>query len=504
LFKLAMFAQPFIVGSVVLGWARMNPGRWRWAGLFCLIALVPLQFSTQRKYVSLSASGETSGITPGATKDHLLTQFWDGFHTTGGKRFVVPANDQFSSKVLAGFGRELTLCFPAKKPGLYANPLELNNEAMKPAWKDLLSMWTRNVHAGIQLYSTEKSTGYIALLDPTNPEAVANFDWDLPAWVDRPQPGDYLLEPPERYSLFNRHNRPSESLGCRALPLRDLKNHLIWRPSSLAKASNPEQGNLAVLNQLQIDPLFPQDTMSISGQYLTFQALNPNSKVRVLLAGTATFFPGEQELPGAAVVGDRRVSLPLTGQGAAKVVSEPISLQTVGASNYLLLDLAHPSPPINSDPAVALDRRKLSLYVRDVSLLSEEEYAALMPPECIKAFPADLALKSLEFSGCTEDGTVGKHSWFRLSQPRNPASLVVRGRLYKKDPNSNVGNQLFVKWKGVEVGRKTIESSEFEFRVELPRDVGPGRLDLEFSEGQLVPKINRHVTAQLSFVGFEP
>jgi hypothetical protein len=503
LFKLALYSQPFITGSIVLGWARMNSGRWKWAGLICLMSLVPLQFSTQSKYVSMSVTGESSGITPGATKDHLLTQFWDGIHTTGGKRFVVPVNDQFSCRVLAAFGRGRTLCFPASKPGLYAHPLELNSGAMNPAWKDLLSMWSRNVHTGIQLYSSGKGTGYIAMLDPANPEAVANFDWDLPSWVDCPQPGDYLLEPPERHTLFNRHHRHSEAFDSRAVPLGEVKNYLIWRPSSLAKVADPLLGSLPEWHQLQIDPLFPQDTMAISGQYLTFQVLNPNSKVRVLLAGTATFFPGEQELPPAVVVGDRRISLPLTGQGAAKVVSEPISLQTVGASNYLLLDLSRPSPPVDSDPSVARDHRQLSLHVRDVSLLSEEEYAALVPPESIKEFPKDLAHKSLEFSGCMEDGTVGKRSWFRFSQPRNPASLVVRGRGYLKNPNSNDGDQLIVKWNGVEVGRKTIVTSEFEIRVELPRGVGPGKLDLEFSDGHLVPQSNRHVSAQLTFVGFE-
>jgi hypothetical protein len=503
LFKLALYTQPFITGSIVLGWARMNSGRWKWAGLICLIALVPLQFSTQRKYVSLSVTGETSGFTPGATKDHLLTQFWDGFHTTGGKRFVVPVNDPFSCRVLACFGRGLTLCFPASEPGLYAHPLELNSGAMNPEWKDLFSMWSRNVHAGIQRFSSGKGSGYIAMLDPANPEAVAKFDWDLPSWVDHPLSGDYLQEPPERYSLFNRHHRSPETLGSRAVPLSEVKNYLIWRPSSLVKVSNAFNGNLTQLNQLQDDPLFPLDTMALSGQYLTFQVLNPNSKVRVLLAGTATFFPGEQELPPAVVVGDRRISLPLTGQGAAKVVSEPISLQTVGASNYLLLDLAHPLPPADSDPSLSRDHRQPSLYVRDVTLLSEEEYAVLVPPESIKDFPKDLAHKSLEFSGCTEDGTVGKRSWFRLSQPHNPASLVVRGRGYLKDPNSNDGDQLIVKWNGVEVGRKTIVSSEFEIRVELPRGVGPGKLDVEFSEGHLVPQIKRHVSAQLTFVGFE-
>jgi hypothetical protein len=505
LFKLAMYAQPFIVGSIVLGWARMNPGRWKWAGLVCLIALVPLQLSTQRKYVSFSATGEYSEFPSGATKEQLLTQFWNGFHTTGGKRFVVPVNEGYSWRVLAGFGRGLTLCFPAKEPSLQAHPLEINNGALSPTWIDLLTIGTRDMNASIQKYSSGKGTGSIALLDPAKPGAVSKLEWDTPSWLDRPQPGDYLLEPPERYSLFNRHYRSSESRESRAVQLSDVKNYIIWRPSSLSKAFNPLQGNLSGLYQLQADPLFPQDTIASSGQYLTFQALNPDRKVRVLVAGTTTYVAGEHELLSAAAVGDRRVSLPLIGQGAARVVSEPISLQTVGASNYLLLDLARPQPPAtNGDPSVAQDHRQISMYLRDVSLLSEEEYAAVVPPQSLKTFPADLARKNLEFSGCIEDGTVGKHSWFRLGQPRNSTSLVVRGRLFKYEPNSKEANQLFVKWKGVEVGRKTIEGGDFELRVEIPRSAQPGKLELEFSESPLVPQLNCHVCGQLTFVGFEP
>jgi hypothetical protein len=502
LFKLAMFAQPFIVGSIVLGWTRMNPGRWKWAALFVLVALVPLQLATQRKYVSYSVAGLHGSMVPGATREHLLSQYWNGFRTPSGKRFVVPVNDELSWTLLGSFGRGLTLCFPSKEPKLLAHPLEVNLQ-MYPEWRDLLNVHLLSPYADRQWFYPPTQKSSISLHDPAKPEALSQFEWSTPSWVDRPQHGDYLLEPPERHSLFNRHHRSSEARGCRTVGLSEVSNYLIWRPSSLAKAYNPVQGTFSGLCLFEIDPIFPQETMAASGQYLTFQVLNPSSRVRVLLSGSTSFLAGEQVLPSAAAVGDRRVAFPLTGQGAARVVSEPISLQTAGTSKYLLLDLARPIPPPSNDPSWVLDHRQISMHLRDVSLLSEEEYAAMEPPGSVKAFPAGLAQKNLEFSGCAEDGRVGKHSWFRLSQPRSPAALFVRGRLHKKDFNSNDGNQLVVKWKGVEVGRKTIESTEFEFRVEMSQESGSGKLELEFSEAYLVPPINHHVSAQLSFVGFE-
>ena len=504
LFKLAMFAQPFLVGSIVLGWARMNPGRWKLAALLGLIALVPLQAATQRKYVSLSANGEFSSLAPGATREHLLTQYWNGLQTPGAERFLVPVNDELSWRLLGCFGRGRTLCFPAKEQKLFAHPLEINGH-MSPNWSDIFNLQLLTPYASGQWFYPPKKQSSIDLLDPSSPKAASTIEWNLPSWVDRPQPGDYLLEPPERYSLFNRYHRSPDARECRTVALSEVRNYLVWRSSSLARVHNPAEGEMSGMCLIQADPLYPQDTMAASGQYLTFQVLNPSSQVRVLLSGTATYITGEHELHPTAAVGDRRVSLPSMGRGAARVVSEPISLQAWGPSKYLLLDLNRPLPlPDIADAALAHDRRQISLYLRDVSLLSEEDYAAMVPPEKVETFPAGLAQKHLEYSGCAEDGRVGMHSWFRLSQPQTAGSLVVRGKPYMKDPNSNEGNGLVVRWKGVEVGRQTIKSAEFECRVELPRGVGPGKLELEFSVAHRVLPSGHSESAQLTFVGFEP
>jgi hypothetical protein len=266
------------------------------------------------------------------------------------------------------------------------------------------------------------------------------------------------------------------------------------------------------LHRLQIDHDFPLETMAGSGRYLTFQVLNPTPKVRMLVAGTTTRLPGDRDLPPAAVVGDQRVSLPFAGRGAARVISEPVSLQQIGAANFLVLDLGLAPSAFDAEKSPwGSDPRPITMFIRDVSLLCEEDYIALLPPACVKNFPADLGNKHLEFSGCEEDGSVGKLSWFKLSRSRTAGTVVVRGEIPVTDLGSRGQNQLVVKWNGVEVGRNTFSRGQFEFHGSLPAGDGPGKLELQFSNSwSLSTSIHpgggastHQISAVISFVGIE-
>jgi len=495
LFKLAMYAQPFILGTVALGWVRMNPGRWKQAGFLCLLTLVPLQLTTQYNYVSRSGGlPDSGGSLPGATRERLLTQFQDAFETPGAKRFVVPINDRVAAKLAASCSHGVTLCYPCTElcPILRGGNPGPNGPFSTPSGDPKATDAIRRI------FTRTNGSDLIALHNGTG-DSTAQLLSYAPEWLDQPEPGDCLLELPLRHTPLNRfHRTPSSDSICSVVPLSNVSNYLLWRQSTRSQffSFNYDE-DTSGLYQMQPDVAFPKGTMAASGRYLTFQVLNPSPKVRVMLTGTASYLPNRHDLPPVEVVGDRRVKLPLVGMGAARVMSEPISLQSLGTSKYLVLDLgrmgALPNPSL---PAVYRDPRVISLYLRDVSVLSEREYSSLVPPECVRAFPADLAQRQLEFSGCWEDGSVDKQSWFRLSQPEAHAPLVVRGRLPTTGSGTSVQNQLLVKWNGTEIGRKTIQSSEFEFRVPVPPGVGPGKLELEFSDAG-------RVSAQLTFVGFE-
>jgi hypothetical protein len=224
----------------------------------------------------------------------------------------------------------------------------------------------------------------------------------------------------------------------------------------------------------------------------------------MVIAGTTSFIPEERDLPPAAVVGDRHVSLPLIGQGAACVVSEPVPVQSMAGGHFLILDLGQlAASSQQGNNSLPRDPRPISLHVRDVSLLSDEEYASRVPPESVKTFPQDLSLKHLEFSGCEETGLVSTKSWFRLMQPQSEVPLQVRGRLAGSGTSPLEQNALIVKWNGAELGRKMIDSREFSLSFSVPPGIGPGKVELEFTAARSVPPSTFKVSAQLTFVGFE-
>jgi hypothetical protein len=245
--------------------------------------------------------------------------------------------------------------------------------------------------------------------------------------------------------------------------------------------------------------------MAASGRYLTFQVLQPSPKVRLVLTCTASHLPGNRDLPAAEVVGDRRVQLPLTGIGAARVASEPVAFQTLDTGKYLALDLGRANAsPRPGKRGVRTDPRKISVYLRDISAVSEDEYARLAPPRCVTEFPTGLADKHLEFSGCCEDGWVGKRSWFRLSRPAGATEVVVRGMLPQIGDDAGFQTELSVKWNGAEVGRRTIKVGDFEVRLPVPPGTDPGKVELEFAHARPLPAPDERVTgARLKFVGFD-
>jgi hypothetical protein len=389
------------------------------------------------------------------------------------------------------------------------HPLDLegvHRSGWATQWNELLIAPYRGYNQGLMLSSPAKSTASIALLDPANPEAVTKIGFETPSWLDRPGSSDYLLEPPERYSLFNRFHRSTENRACRAVPLREVGNYIFWRPTSRSMPHNTllDPADSIGLHRLQIDSSFPLETLAPSGRYLSFQVLNPSPKVRMLVEGTTNNLSQDLDLPPAAVIGEQRVSLPFAGQGAARVISEPLSVQRVGANKFLILDLGRTPPAFDAAKSPwGSEARPITMYIRDVSILSEQEFAAMTPPECVKNFPADLGNKQLVFSGCGEDGNVGKQSWFRLSRPQSGGSVVVHGEIPSADGKTIGQNQLLVKWNGVEVGQKTSISGQFEFRATLPPGAGPGKLELQFSSSESIAHSPRQVSAALSFVGIE-
>jgi hypothetical protein len=152
---------------------------------------------------------------------------------------------------------------------------------------------------------------------------------------------------------------------------------------------------------------------------------------------------------------------------------------------------------------VPRDRRFLIGFVRDISLVSEEEYSGLRPPQKLERFPEDLLHRDLEYSGLFEDGYLGETAFCALARPEQPATVAVRGEVPNVgDPAFTSELQLLVE--GREVARRVLAVGSFEVLAPIPAGVGRSRIDLRFSAVQRLPLPDGRVAAvRLSSIGFE-
>jgi hypothetical protein len=347
-----------------------------------------------------------------------------------------------------------------------------------------------------------------------------------------------------KQSPFNRRHIKSNDPKANFVVLTpaQARNHLVFVSSELGHpyfSGGKIKPNYAIY-QLEAEPLFFRgDTMAGVGRHVLFQVINPSidratgkGRVRLVLEMTGSYkADNDNKLPPAELIGSTHVRFPgLVGRGSTRAVSEPVEPQYLGGQPYVQIDMGmegtrFPEPRrglmrlFGTD--VATDRRSLVGFLRDMSLVSEEQYAAFKPPSEIAVFAYnrnDLRdYPELEYSGIYEDGWVSEHSFCRLS-PRpgsaGTAQAVVKGEvpaLPGGDPNFETLAELCVD--GKTVARELLRPGVFELRGNVPT-VAPTSanathaVELKFSHFQHLPENNgypdgRPVAARVRYIGLQ-
>ena len=263
--------------------------------------------------------------------------------------------------------------------------------------------------------------------------------------------------------------------------------------------------------QPERDYFYRGGVMASLGRVSLFRVLAPASRLRLSLEFTASLNADrDNRIPPASVVGETRLMLPVEGRGSARLFSAPFALQVIEGGQYVALDMGTwgRSFPTHRSAIMSLygrdipmDPRRVVGFARDISLISEEEYASLAPPECLNRFPGDLSNRALEYSGIYEDGWLSESSYVVLRQSEPDADLLVsigaprlRGQL--------AAPSLRVLLDGRDMGRLGLRPGEASIRV---RSHGGGRhrVGLQFDGVANLPDPdNRPVSAQLRQIGF--
>jgi hypothetical protein len=512
LFKLAMFVQPFLVGTMVLGWVSTIRQPWVKAIPLVLVGLISLSVQ-QLNYVETSR-GVGNGVIeiPNASAARVNTEFASLLAKMPPSQNLLfdTANvvlGKFQS--LYTIGREAL--FPSRD--FYGNIAAFGPEGLRASPDPQLAQVAQPIFD--RLAQTYQSAAF-NLVDPQNPTAKNPFTLlkAVDPLLTDTSGNSVLVSTTSLQDIFNnRRFKEKTQANFVTRPLSEVNNLLIFNHSRLGQHYYLGQNKFISLYQLEKDYFLPTERMSGIGRYFLFEAIHPSPQVRLELNMTASL-KGDKgnQLPPAEAIGTQRQSFGMVGRGSAHVFSQPLAPQVIEQRNFVGIDMGVEGKRFPSHKTglmtlygkdIPIDRRKLVGFGRDISLVSEAEYAALNPPSQLKTFPDDLAHPDLEYSGAYEDGWISEAAFFSLKQPHPDSPLQLAGLVPEiKDPAFSTA--LVISVEGKEIARQPLKPGEFRLSLPLPPSTeARRRIDLRFSQFQSLPDPDsRPIGAQLKFIGF--
>jgi hypothetical protein len=509
MYKLAMYCQPFILTALVVGWISL--WRRRAVQILPLVALGLLGARTHFSYVATSL-GEGSGAfseIPNASSTHLVREYANILAANPGRPVEVDAWNVVLAKFQMLESRDRAATFPSNNFlgnfGEVIAPTDLiGPEAAQRAgqiYRDFLRLYPR------RLFDLHPDSLQTAATDPFRLDLVAQHA----ATADHPL---LFIAETGRQAPFNRWREPQNVAGnFRSGGIESFGNHLVFIASRLGEPYYTAYRYTVATYQLETDLLFPDSTMAGMGRFLLFEIINPSPTVRLEMSLTDSLAGDhENRLPSAAAIGAERLSLPMMGRGSARVFSPPLTPQLIDGRQFVCVDMGGSGTVFKYKPGglmklwgqnVSLDHRQIVAFVRDVSLISENEYQVLAAPRGIQNFPQDLMNPHLEYSGIYEDGWIGDKGFLLLSQPPGPGRVVCRAIVPKISENS-FSTEIVMRVDGKEVARKTVGLGDVELAADLPPATARRRIELSFSKIQHLPDPdNRPVGAELKAILIE-
>jgi hypothetical protein len=316
--------------------------------------------------------------------------------------------------------------------------------------------------------------------------------------------GDYF-----NHTGDNRMSYGAGFFACRSL--EDVRNYLAFVNSAEAHDYySPNSNGATSYYGFEEDLYQPNQDFYGAGRYFFFEVINPSQTVRLRVSLTRSLMgSGRTLLPaGAVALGDHQASLRLAGAGAASVFSEALRPVFQDGHYYLALDfrddaISPPNPKAGLmrlyGEEIPIDVRKIIGYVRDISVVSEEEYQNLDRPKSVLRWPEDLFRgPGLEFSGFYEDGWASDHALMNLGPSKPGEQLVINGMVPGIGKLYGKGNVLRVSIGGELAATKSLRPGAFEVAVPIRQLAKMTAVNLEFSAQERLPGgDDRPIAAQI-------
>jgi hypothetical protein len=495
LFKLVMYAVP-VSAAATAGWMVSGNGRGRYVryavGGIALAVVIVTGVITQQRNVADSRDPITA---PQASEPTQLAAFKKVVNDARGKLVVSAFDNIFFQKTQGAIAEGHPLQF------LTRDPIE-----------HLLGFGTTSgVRAAIA--EVRRTDGWIARTFSfhQNGRVVQNaFQENVVASRAINKDSCTLVVPTSVQSPFNGRSLPPDKGNFITTGCDQPRNLLAFVNSAMGQHYTVAVGRFVSFYQLEPDPYHVGD-ISAFGRYALFRVLGGQSRVRVAVDMTSTLAnDADNRLPPAAILGNGRTPLPVEGRGSARVVSAPVTPQVIDGVPYIMVDMGRAPTQLHTpltgvanlwSKGVSVDTRFSTVRLRDISLISDSQYAALRPPAMLSRFPSDLTHPDLQYSGIYEDGFVGPRSYAVLRAGAN-APLHVAGTLGLGGVISNTGT-LTVLVDGHVVREGTLSGPNVDWTIPVRGPAGDEKVELRFSFSSHLPGADmRPASAQLTALGF--
>lgn len=476
LFKLYMYAQPFLIALVAVGIGQVTSRRIRAGVLVGFGLLVLLNLHTTLHYVHRS---EDPIDLPDASANELLPKFRAAVAATS-KPVVSVTDNPVLGKLEAA--------------GMDDRPL---NFVTSYVFKSYSRFSSQQAGWRTERFPLLDGSGRRDpfLVNPKSSRILLH--------------GDCLLVLPSgTMTVLNRSSSPSGGAPLDFTSCRRVTNKLVFVSSTYgATFSEPrlDRGtpNGVAFFQPEHDYFYPGHTFVGFGRYTLMRVLSNAPRVKILVDLSRTQLRAEgRVIPPAAVVGTTRVRFHTVGRGSARLISPWVTPRTIDGARYVLLDLGArsvlPNVPRKGLAAlygrsIPLDPRFLTAYVRNVSLVSSQDGADVDPPRSLSSFPVGLADPGLQYSGFYEDGWVAENSYVDLACG-GAAFLDVRANV----PPGVVNQHLSVWVNGRRVLSRRVGAGALDARTQVPACSGHRTIRLQWAHLRQLPEPDgRAVSAQI-------
>lgn len=425
LFKLTMFALPFLVLELVCWTEGRRHRRIVLAGYALLLAIwLPgaWRYTVAATNLTSSVAGE---LLNASTSRGLLPDRPAWTDTTSS-----PVNKLLMLEAPAGRPVFLSQLVGATILGRAAEPF--------PPWVWQMMPGKATGETATELVRYLQTKVY-------HPQNVLGLNIWARTDADRPpEPADILITSQAEIRSFNKLSPaafPASGGLFSYAPVSGLKNHLVFVQSREGHHYYLGATGRIAIYRPQPDLYRPTESFFAIGRHLLFRVLNPGETVRVRLAMTSSILgAGRTGLPDAAKVrfgANESAAFGLVGSGSANVFSPPLRPTYVNGAAYVALDLGQSPIPLGL-PArnlqglyhrnISLDTRLALGYCRDISLVSEDDYQARILPREISHFPNDLLRHDrAEYSGVYEDGWMASQAYVKLGPVNAGDKIIVTG-----------------------------------------------------------------------------